>query len=370
LQPVSALLLSNLRRRPARAALTALGTAVGVATVVALLSVSAGAQNSARGLERLGGADAGLFQKDAADPTTSVLPASLVGGLARFPGVARAEPLLLVVNGIHGQPGAIVFGIRPTGFVAGRLTYLAGRPLRNSSEAVVGEQLASAARLGPGSALEVRGRRFNVVGVFHTGVAFENGGAMIDLGQAQQIAGLMGEVTTIAVVFAPRVTAAAEKRAIARAFPGVTAIDEPGAGIRAGVNSQLVSKTTLVIVVLALLLGGIGVANTMLMAVLERRSEFALLAAVGWSGLQVAGLVLAEGVVVSMLGAALGLLLGVVGSDLLVGVLGVRPFVSPDVTAWGLGRGLLIGIAIGVLGGLYPAWRVTRLPLAAALARR
>jgi putative ABC transport system permease protein len=367
---VSALLLSNLRRRPARALLTALGTAVGVATVVALLSVSAGAQNSARALERLGGADVGLFQKDAADPTTSVLPASLVGRLQHFPGVARAEPLLLVVNAIRGQPGAIVFGIRPTGFVAGRLTYLAGRPLTNSTDAVVGEQLARSAHLSPGSVLDVRGRRFRVAGTFHTGVLFENTGAIIDLGQAQKIAGMPGEVTTIAVVFEPRVAATTEVRAITRAFPGVTAINEPGGGIRAGVNSQLVSKTTLVIVVLALLLGGIGVANTMLMAVLERRSEFALLAAVGWSGPQVAGLVLAEGVVVSMLGAAVGLLLGVVGSDLLVGVLGVRPFVSPDVTAWGLGRGLLIGIAIGVLGGIYPAWRVTRLPPAAALARR
>ena len=72
-----------------------------------------------------------------------------------------------------------------------------------TAEDASSEQLASAAHLGPGSALEVRGRRFNVVGVFHTGVAFENAGAMIDLGQAQQIAGLPGEVTTIAVVFAP-----------------------------------------------------------------------------------------------------------------------------------------------------------------------
>jgi ABC-type antimicrobial peptide transport system permease subunit len=39
------------------------------------------------------------------------------------------------------------------------------------------------------------------------------------------------------------------------------------------------------------------------------------------------------------------------------------------VTAWGLGRGLLVGVAIGVLGGLYPAWRVSRLDPGATLAR-
>jgi putative ABC transport system permease protein len=71
--------------------------------------------------------------------------------------------------------------------------------------------------------------------------------------------------------------------------------------------------------------------------------------------------VLGEGVGVSLVGAAIGLLLGVIGSDLLTRVLAVSQFVSPQVTAWGLGRGLLVGVAIGVLGGLYPAWRVTRL---------
>jgi hypothetical protein len=51
-----------------------------------------------------------------------------------------------------------------------------------------------------------------------------------------------------------------------------------------------------------------------------------------------------------MLGAAFGLLLGVIGGGLLVGALGVSAYVTPSVTAWGLGRGLLVGVAIGVLG--------------------
>jgi ABC-type antimicrobial peptide transport system permease subunit len=55
------------------------------------------------------------------------------------------------------------------------------------------------------------------------------------------------------------------------------------------------------------------------------------------------------------------MLAGVIGGGLLVGVLGVSSYVSPSVTAWRLGRGLLVGVAIGVLGGIYPAWRVTRM---------
>ena len=71
---------------------------------------------------------------------------------------------------------------------------------------------------------------------------------------------------------------------IAATFPGLLVIADADEALRAGANGQLIANMTLVIVVLALLIGGIGVMNTMLMSVIERRTEFALLSAVGWSG--------------------------------------------------------------------------------------
>jgi ABC-type antimicrobial peptide transport system permease subunit len=61
---------------------------------------------------------------------------------------------------------------------------------------------------------------------------------------------------------------------------------------------------------------------------------------------------------------------GDIGAGLLIKALGVSSYVSPAVTAWALGRGLLVGVAIGVLGGIYPAWRVTRMTPLRALASR
>ncbi len=138
-------------------------------------------------------------------------------------------------------------------------------------------------------------------------------------------------------------------------------ISDPQQALRAGANGTLISKAILVIVVMALIVGAIGVANTMAMSIMERQGELGLLSTVGWSPRRVATLVMGEGIAVSVLGAAVGLLVGVIGADLLVCALGVSSYVSPSVTAWGLGRGLLVGFAIGVLGGIYPAWRVTRM---------
>ena len=95
-----AIVSTNLVRRPARTLFTASGIAVGVATIVALLSFTQGLRNSAAGFVHLGGSDLGVFQAKVSDPTASVLPASLVGRLAASPGVAQATPLLLIVEAV------------------------------------------------------------------------------------------------------------------------------------------------------------------------------------------------------------------------------------------------------------------------------
>ena len=77
------LITANIQRRRARTNLTAAGISVGVAAVVALLALSAGLNQTAGQLVHLGRADLGLFQREAADPTTSVLPLSLLRNVRR-----------------------------------------------------------------------------------------------------------------------------------------------------------------------------------------------------------------------------------------------------------------------------------------------
>jgi putative ABC transport system permease protein len=173
----------------------------------------------------------------------------------------------------------------------------------------------------------------------------------------------------VAVELASGVGSARATRSIQKELPGTLVIADAGEAARAGANEVLIHNATLVIIIVALIVGAISVTNTMAMAVLERQGEFALLSTIGWSAPRVATLVVGEGIGVSLLGAALGLLLGVIGSQLLVDAIGVQAFVSPSITAWGLGRGLLVGVSIGVLGGVYPAWRVTRMPPLKGLAR-
>jgi putative ABC transport system permease protein len=357
---LTGLIFNNLRRRIARTLLASLGIGVGVATIVALLSITTGLRQTAGGLIHLGRASFGVFQSGVGDPTASVLPEGLVTKLDRHPDVAAADPILLIIEGIKKDSSAVVFGLNQSGFTERRLVLVSGTN-PGHGQIMVGDALAKELRLAPGKSLVVKGHRYAVSGVYHGGIFFEDTGAVLPLGEAQYLTDQLGEETTVAVQLKSTVKQQAGIAAIRKLLPNALIIGDVQEATRAGANNVLISKAILVIVALALVIGGIGVTNTMILAVMERQGELALLSTVGWSPWRVASLVLGEGVGVSLVGAAIGLLLGVIGSGLLTKVLSVSEFVSPKVTAWGLGRGLLVGVAIGVLGGLYPAWRVTHL---------
>lgn len=362
------LIVANVRRRRTRTALTAAGIAVGVAAVMALLALSAGLNRTAGELVHLGNADMGLFQTDAGDPTSSVLPLSLLRRVRAEPFVSQATPLQLVTGAVKADPSSIVVGLDLNGFAGRQLVYTAGHG-PSPGHVVVGDGLAGQLHLHPGSMIRLANRTFPVVGIYHTGLTYEDLGVITVLRDAQALAGRTPtEVTTIGVRLNSTTSLVSAKRRLARALPGVAAISDPGEAVRSGANSELISKAVVLIVALALIIGALSVANTMLAAVLERRRELALLSTIGWSAGQLGMLVLGEALAVSAIGTVLGLVLGLLAADLLPGALGLGAFISSDVTAWGLGRAALVGMIIGVVGAAYPIWRVARSWSAIALA--
>lgn len=365
---MTGLIALNLVRNRGRTALTASGIAIGVATIVALLALTQGLKQSVGGLSHLGGASLGIFQDGVADPTASVLPESLVKRVRAQPGVEDAAPIQLVTDALPDSPSALVFGVRHDSFVERRLVVTDGRA-SGPGEAMVGSGFAGSEGIGPGDTVVLKGRSFPVTGVYESGVAFEDAGVVVPLPAADELAGRENTVTTIAVVLQPTASADSVKAEFARTLPGTTTISNPGEAARSNPGFEIVTKAVLVIAALALILGGIAVTNTMAMAVLERRRELALMSAIGWSRPQIAGIVVGEGAGVGLLGAGMGILGGILISQLIVNLLGAGDFVSPELTAWAIGRGLLVGLAIGLLGGLYPAWSVTRRPPAEMLGR-
>ena len=117
----------------------------------------------------------------------------------------------------------------------------------------------------------------------------------------------------------------------------------------------------------AIVIGGVGMMNTMAMSVLERRAEIASLRAMGWRKGRVARLILSESFLLSILGALLGVLLGIGVTILLTHWKKTSGLVQGDMSLWAIGEGLGVALVIAMIGAAYPAFRCVRLPIADTL---
>jgi putative ABC transport system permease protein len=111
----------------------------------------------------------------------------------------------------------------------------------------------------------------------------------------------------------------------------------------------------------AVFIGVVGMLNTMLMSVLERTREIGVLRSLGWRRRQVLGMILKESLTLGAIGGICGIPLGI-GLGSLIGLAGIwggaiRPTYSASIFV----QALVVAVIAGTVGGLYPAWRATRM---------
>lgn len=360
------LVVRNLIRRPVRTGLTAAGVAIGVGLIVALLSISAGVRRTANDLIHVGRSDFGLFQEGASDLTRSLLPESLARRVAADPGVTAVARIFLRVDTVEGRASFLVFGLARDEFPARRLVITSGRRA-GDAEIMVGDR--SSLDVQPGGFVRVGSRRFLVAGLYHTGDRFEDIGAVLPLRVVQQLAERPGEVTTIGVTVRPGARPKTVAQRLERHFPGLVAVTEPGQAVKVDTSSRLILNAGWIFSLLALIVGGIAVTNTMAMSVFERVREIGILRAVGWPTRRIAGLIVSEAVGIGLAALGIGLALGYAGAELFTEHGGLSTLVDPEFTAGVFAWGLAFALGVGLLGAIYPAWRAARLTPVEALRR-
>ena len=354
------LVLKNLARRPARTGLTVAGVSLGVALIVALLSITAGVRKTAADLIHVGRSDFGLFQKGAADLTRSLLPETMTTRIAREPGVKATASVFLRVGPAGGQDSLLVFGLAPGEFPARRLVLVQGRR-GGDGEAMLGDAGARTTQLGVGDRFRIAGRSLPVVGIYHSGNRFEDSGAVIPLRAAQAIAERPGEVTTVAVEVRLGRTPAAVAKQLERRFDGLAAITEPGQAVKVDTSSRLILSAGWIFSLVALIIGGVAVTNTMAMSVFERFREIGVLRTIGWKGRSIGLLILGETIAIGLLALAVGLGLGYLGAEAFTSGSRLSSLATADFTAGVFAWGLAFALGVAVLGAIYPTWIALRL---------
>jgi putative ABC transport system permease protein len=370
----------GLRSRRVRAALSALGCAIGIAAIVSVLGITRSSQSALlAAIDRLGTNLLTVENGQSFGGGEAELPAAATAMIRRVAGVERAAPTALL-----NVPGAFRTDKIPA-FETGGLAVRAADPslprtlratLRQGTflnpatsrfpTCVLGFQAArtlGVANINHLTRVFIADHWFVVAGILNpTWYTPEiDRSVLVGFPVAAKLLGYDGHPSRIYVRSAVDQTAQVAGLLAASANPASpsgVAVSQPSAALAARIAVAGVSTALFVgLGAVALLVGGIGIANVMVIAVLERRAEIGLRRALGATKTHIAAQFVTESLVLGAIGGIAGLLIGV---TVTAGMAKARHWtvLVPPMAEWG---GLGVAVAVGVIAGLYPATRAARL---------
>jgi ABC-type lipoprotein release transport system permease subunit len=375
--------VAALRARPTRVALSALGVAIGIATMVAVVGVSQSSQaHLLRQLDQLGtdlltvSPGQTLRGEDARLPVESV---AMVGRIAAVRTVAATADIDAHVYRSDQIPETQTGGIGVLAVTSELLTTLKGHPAKGMwfndatsrfPTTVLGSVAAGRLGVSTGDQVWLADRWFTVLGVLHPlPLAPEvDRSALVGWVGAGTHLGFDGHPTTIYERSDPEAVEQVRSllpRTVNPANPEEVQVSRPSDALAArAAAAGAYTSLLLGLGGVALLVGGVGIANTMVISVLERRGEIGLRRSMGATRGQIRLQFVAESLLLSAVGGAVGAVLGTLGTAVYATVRDLPPVVPP----WALAGGVIATVPVGMIAGLYPAMRAARLSPTVALA--
>ena len=358
------LILKNLLRRRTRTLLSTLGIALGIAAIIAFNAVGRGFKESLDRYMRSSGAEILVVNRSAMAPEYSTITQEEQDAIRATPGVAHMSPgTFMIVSGRVLKRPAVkfitVFGRVPGDRIINKFAKgIQGRLFTAEDEMILGSEAARDLQLKTGDTLDILNRTLKIVGVYQSDVKFEAAGCVLPTSVIQDSRKMGSSVGMCFLYLKEGADWKAVRAQLDEKLPGLAAIQT---GEFTTYYNQLdyIDWFVWIVSLISVVVGGLGVLNTMLMTVSERTREIGTLRAVGWSRGQVLRLILSEGMVISVIGGILGLLLGTFGAETLIHW--APRGLDTRYSALLLTQGFLIAIALGFFGALYPAWQASRL---------
>jgi putative ABC transport system permease protein len=389
LSPVDLLRLGGhgLRARPLRMLLSALGIAIGIAAMVAVVGISTSSRAELnRLLDALGtnlltvAPGSTMFGQQATLPDESVAMIDRIGpvqavtaiGQIRAANVYRSDRIPAPQTSGIGTYAVHTDLLETVGATVASGTWL-NQATAQYPAVVLGSRAAQ--RLGLGAVngdtqIWLGGRWFTVIGILNPVplVPSLDTGALIGWKAAQRYLDVDVAITSVYVRTDPGAVEAVRgvlARTANPAAPDEVDVSRASDALAAEAAVDIAFTGLLLgIGAVALLVGGIGVANTMVISVLERRAEIGLRRSQGATRGHIRIQFLAEALLLSLLGGGAGVVLGT-GVTAVYATLQGWP---TDVPAWVMAGGLTAPLLIGAVAGLYPAIRAARVAPAEVLA--
>ncbi|KAF5079931.1 ABC transporter permease [Methanobacterium aggregans] len=382
------LILKNPFRNKTRTSLSIIGIAIGITIIVAMGMITNGLQASTQTTLKAGAAEITVTHagSNAFVSSGGTIDQSRVADIKGIGGVKDAAGILKVSNssttsgtsssssaspaGSGGFGGLSIIGIDNSQLSLAGISAdnVNGSLFSNGStdEVIIGKTAAQSLNKTVGDTINLYGKDFKITGIFETGNFIQDAGVFMPLNTLQNLTSNTNKVSNIYVKVKDNANVTQVSKSIADAYPNelstTTAADQAN---RISQAMGTIDTASWAISLLAIFIGGIGVINTMIMSVFERTREIGVLKAVGWKDRRILGMILGESIVLTLIAAVAGTVVGVVGVEVLLSFSSstITPVFSIDI----LIRAFGVALIVGVLGGLYPAYRASRLQPTEAL---
>lgn len=361
------LILTNLARHRVRSAISIAGIAFSVAAMLTIVTVLQGAVGMFSGILS-SDSQVIVFERNVSDLFFSDVSQTALHTIAAWPMVEHADPVIFGVVSSADHPIITCFGITDHDARLRKATWLEGSVAdftRLSDGVVLGERAADFLSVHRGSAVQIGHGEFHVAAIIRTSNGFEDGGVFMPLDAAQRFFHKDGS-SVITIKLRSKDEATAFKQQVKQSFPNLIALEDNEFS-RSYSQFKILKATAWAVSFCGLLLGGLGVANTMIMSVFTRVREIAILRVNGFSKGQIATTIFGESAIVSLLGAALGLTLGTIFLFILKSVPALHGYVDVDIQGFVVLAVIVLAFLTGIAGALYPAIYAMRIRAVEAL---
>ncbi|MCL2688200.1 MAG: ABC transporter permease [Methanobrevibacter sp.] len=370
------LMLKNPFRNKSRAFLAIIGIGIGIATIVALGAITTGLTEDVNGVLRAGGADFSISGNSSNDPTammgTEEINESWINTIKNVNGVNEVAGLYASPIDIPGLKFSPLMGLNSEDIKFSNIVITEGRVHDNSkNEVIIGKLASEDVNKSVNDTLLLKGKEYKIVGVSESGNPNIDWCVFAGLHNVQELVD-SSENNNITMIYAKLDDGAdvdeVRKEIEDKYGDNITVITSLSDIESLDNTMNMINGATLGISLLAIIIGGIGIINTMIMSVYERTREIGVLRAIGWKSRRILGMILGESLVLTIASGIVGSIIGILGIELMVylnvfGEVGFYPAYSIEtfVLAFSL------AIVVGLIGGFYPAWRASRLPPTEAL---
>lgn len=367
------LIIKNPFRNKSRALLAIIGIGIGIATIVALGGITDGLIASAEDTLHSGGTDITITGSSSETNQatlfgTTALSEDWVDLIKNESGVTEAVGVYSTTIPSDGSMMSLI-GIKPTDVKFAELNIKEGTLFSDgdAKEVIAGKVVADNKNVSVGDDLQIGGETFKVVGIFESGNSNQDMSYFMTLNNLQTLVDDEGNISSVFVKVDPSVDAEDVGNSLENKYgDNITVITSLSDLSMAKSMIDMLNGVSFGISLLAIVIGGIGIINTMLMSVLERTREIGVLKAVGWPDRKILLMIICESIVLTVTAAITGTILGIIGVELFM-QLNILGGMTAIFTAETIVEAFIIAIIVGVIGGIFPAIKATKLPPTEAL---